>query len=1432
MIAANPLVAGESLLKKYKAKLQFTLEDNELDTQSIHEILETIQIDSGLYLSLNPTYEKSGESFANFVNTHQLSEKLISLLPKLADKGLYTHQNQGIESILNGNHTIISTGTGSGKTETFLIPIIAQCLKATQPGVKAIIIYPMNALAADQVDRIGKYTEDTNITFGLYTGASPESSVTGTIERRYPNQLIYRDEIRANPPDILITNYVMLDRMLTRMQDHRIFIESTETLQYIVLDELHTYTGSKATHLKYLLARLNHYWKFAPVYIGTSATLASDKTGKARLDRYIQELFEVDVSHYTFIEAVKDSFRNVEVQAPLLLSKDVLDRIDFSTEDKAARSIGLLTGQNINAFDFYSSPEEFHKTLVFQSLLTNYYVDIISKTLEQGAQSYKELLRCISQVTSAEQFYAASPDQILSKYLEAITYINGKAGDRGKPLLDYRLHVFFQNPTGTLKLCPNCHRYYSGGVDHCFYDGHILFAVYRHDIRLAVGKFNGQALTATLDPESTDHDLVHYVLIGRASDHLPDDFKIAGNLLPNGRFEGFDKGSYRLAHLNSQNNEQLVHDLIYIGDEKRDYLYLVYLIKTLLQNYGKSLGFVDNRELASRYSSIIRDEFTEAFLYEFLKLNYPRRFEIDKTLLYLQRHVDKINVSDLEYDIFNELSLWFHRMVAIPERMGGRKDLLQLKDDKFEWESLNQLQHEILTIFIRERAIDAKLMESINGTSFIRFQRYWATSDYGIFIEDTSSIDPAYKGVSLNSRSRIYADFIKKWTSEAIQQAIEELVELGVLGKNLTSDSKSIYQIKPEYLCFNLSPSAYGEGDDGYLSMKKDLLFRTEVHSSDLQSFERENIEMGLKEGDINFVVATPTLEMGIDIGDLENVLMIGAPPSPASYAQRAGRAGRGTNHEALIVTFCSPFSTHDNYAFRNPSTIINGRVAPPSFNPCNPEIVKQHINAFLLGNHLKNRKMLYALVQNPISFYRNYIPQMRQIFGDWFDYQTYQSEFILIPDRILKETEGKRISLANHCYQMGIFPDYGFRRDQVIAVDVDNREKFELDDTLNWKDYALTTRDVEQAFRFFVPNQTLYIAGDIYKTLNDGIYDILPDGALQYTCFYAKREVLHALPIKEIQHLDLQQYFTPAISDFTNIGEILAIGYTDSCQLSFRNYGIQRPKSGSSTSEDQILIGYDLKRAACVLRFKADICDRVLRNSLVAVLVRVINERYGLAKGEISLMLDVKLTEEENESQWLYSLLYDNDGNSNLPLRDIIKDFDSMLVAAYDLLSICSCETDGCYNCIRSYNTQYIDETLSKSQAKMFVGYLLDKNRFLPMVEPFVSKTNSFDLKLSIQQQNNEIIVTSSTGNRYRQNVQDSLNDAIFIALEQALYSEYQSHLRSLIIETWVDWLANAINNRNVNKGKEAFNRFQFALVKFNKVEATHKVAKRKVLI
>jgi ATP-dependent helicase YprA (DUF1998 family) len=155
--------------------------------------------------------------------------------------------------------TLVTTGTGSGKTEAFLIPILDHVLRAKRAGstgTKAIVLYPMNALANDQADRLTKLitTDPTlaGVTAAIYTGEKGKQRTKVTQDSLITDRAV----IRSEPPDVLLTNYKMLDQLLLRRADADLWAKSAHSLQYLVLDEFHTYDGAQGTDVAMLLRRL------------------------------------------------------------------------------------------------------------------------------------------------------------------------------------------------------------------------------------------------------------------------------------------------------------------------------------------------------------------------------------------------------------------------------------------------------------------------------------------------------------------------------------------------------------------------------------------------------------------------------------------------------------------------------------------------------------------------------------------------------------------------------------------------------------------------------------------------------------------------------------------------------------------------------------------------------------------------------------------------------------------------------------------------------------------------------------------------------------------------------------------------------------------------------------------------------------------------
>lgn len=212
----------------------------------------------------------------------------------------YQHQEKAFAR-LGANppeSTIIATGTGSGKTECFMYPLLADCYaRRGIAGIKAIIIYPMNALATDQAKRFAQVIHSNpklknTVRVGLYVG--DKGGGHGTVMMKEDHVITDRDTLRAAPPDILLTNYKMLDYLLIRPRDAELWQDNEpDTLRYMVVDELHTFDGAQGTDLACLIRRLKnrlHLPEGSLCCIGTSATLG-DTTETSRLREYACEVF-------------------------------------------------------------------------------------------------------------------------------------------------------------------------------------------------------------------------------------------------------------------------------------------------------------------------------------------------------------------------------------------------------------------------------------------------------------------------------------------------------------------------------------------------------------------------------------------------------------------------------------------------------------------------------------------------------------------------------------------------------------------------------------------------------------------------------------------------------------------------------------------------------------------------------------------------------------------------------------------------------------------------------------------------------------------------------------------------------------------------------------------------------------------------------------
>lgn len=308
--------------------------------ERIREKVET-ELSSGLLwpeplIQLNPSFQP-GPLLAQLIadgTLHPDCSKVFRRKPApgedLGELRLYTHQVQAINAARAGDNYVLTTGTGSGKSLAYIVPIVDHVLRhGSGNGIQAIIVYPMNALANSQLGELTKFLNHgfskPPVTFARYTG---------------PDDRHRRNEIISNPPDILLTNYVMLELILTRW-DEQALIRQAQDLRYLVLDEQHTYRGRQGSDVSMLVRRVREACRASQlIHVGTSATLSTEGTWEqqqAQVADVASRLFGAEVKPERVIgETLLRSTREVSFTDPEVVTalRDCVDAssppIDYS----------------------------------------------------------------------------------------------------------------------------------------------------------------------------------------------------------------------------------------------------------------------------------------------------------------------------------------------------------------------------------------------------------------------------------------------------------------------------------------------------------------------------------------------------------------------------------------------------------------------------------------------------------------------------------------------------------------------------------------------------------------------------------------------------------------------------------------------------------------------------------------------------------------------------------------------------------------------------------------------------------------------------------------------------------------------------------------------------------------------------------------------
>ncbi|MDV7426666.1 DEAD/DEAH box helicase [Acinetobacter baumannii] len=355
----------------------------------------------------------------------------------------FEHQLKSWKNLLSDKKSVVVTsGTGSGKTECFMVPILNDLYELSEnintplEGVHALFLYPLNALINSQEERLSAWTQHFGgkLRYCLYNGNTPESeSSKRTLQKERPYQVLSRELMRKSPAPILVTNGTMLEYIMVRQIDAPIIEKSRakKSLRWIVLDEAHSYVGSQAAELALQLRRVLEVFGVEAKdvrFVATSATIA-DSNAEQQLKTYLSQLAGIDESQIKVIGGQR-AVPQLKIESHQnKLSLKELAEIDGDLEVSAKR---------------------------FQALESNQTARAIREIIvQQGAENYKPFTSLeIKDKLNAE--YAISVDQVeIISWIDLLT--NTKAHEKEEAFLKVRAH-FLQRITHGLWSCinPNC----------------------------------------------------------------------------------------------------------------------------------------------------------------------------------------------------------------------------------------------------------------------------------------------------------------------------------------------------------------------------------------------------------------------------------------------------------------------------------------------------------------------------------------------------------------------------------------------------------------------------------------------------------------------------------------------------------------------------------------------------------------------------------------------------------------------------------------------------------------------------------------------------------------------------------------------------------------------------------------------------------------
>ena len=1036
------------------------------------------KVDSGTLLWKPPYVQLSrpyalGDTLKSLVTDDLLHEKIPTIFrtkvedPNAGPVHPYIHQTQSIKKILAGKNVVVSTGTGSGKSFAFGIPIVTTALRMRERGkrgIKAVIVYPMNALANSQYEDFSSRLHGSGLTIARYTGdtkTKPEAAlqhytnVTGR-QQPYDCEVLSREEIRQNPPDILMTNYVMLELLLTRFEDRKLFKHPGQ-LKFLVLDEVHTYTGKRGADVAALIRRLKQHTATLGELrcIATSATVESAgmESAAEAVSKFATKLFgepfhaeDVVAETYAPLEnhlAAEDQRIVEEVVEKPLTIQDLAKRLAWSVEKTMARVKEIpglpprlhaffSQGQGISSCLDVSGPhlndrgestcpvcdvEERERPtfpLVFcRACGQEYYSVSLAKTGHlrptdlDSVDAEGELgyiyLRAWDEATTPDRWLTEVNRDVKTKYKEVVpkNYRYCPQCNQVEPDCrhQHRQITFIPNP---FLFCPECgvvHDRRSSEYNKLFIFGSvgrssaidilvnaqiqnlpsnqrkvIAFSDNRQDTALQAAHMN------SLHERIAFRRVLYHALLENNPTQDTDaqsDLTVIGLQI----FDTLEK--YKLLPKFQRSQSQFVEDPHAAG-QYQDYLGFLVLQELWGTHHRIHQSLEDVGLLAIKYQGLdkIADhEETWNNVPFFEALNSEERYDVLLGFLDIMRkrlaiahtaHLDKRHFKATIVDKLNE-DVLIHNENAW--RLTGFSD-----DDPLRtWCQRYGLSHHStqLNKWLRR---SLGIMDTSQASDLVRQLVELLTKEDFLV---TRIVKNYYSQAPIKLWMLNPITILLQATQEVSHQRCPRCLTIHHFKRLDICTSTTCHTTLKE---MNLAENYFRQEYTRPLGASVPV--QAAEHSGQVSGDERQDIEQTFQAEDsfLNVIVCTPTMELGIDIGDLSAVTMRNIPPSPSNYAQRSGRAGR-SGQASLVSAFAGvgwSRGPHDQYFYRFPEKMIAGAIATPQFRLKNQYLITTHIHSLVLEIMALQDSKLPTKAQDLLTIEKPTFPMKADIYEEW----------------------------------------------------------------------------------------------------------------------------------------------------------------------------------------------------------------------------------------------------------------------------------------------------------------------------------------------------------------------------------------------------------------------------------------------------------------